>query len=630
MEAADRGVKFAESSVRFAVSNAGPEPAKAAITFPRPGERIAAAGNGSTTVQVSLRMINFGPDQDRGDDPQQQEALEAARPPSMTGTFCLSVVGVNNVFASRNCYRPVDEDIVLAVVLSPGTFRATVRLFDEDGMSLDERSGGGPSSGAETVFTVVPPPPPRPPAAPTAMAGSTHARGTGTGADTDISSSAAAGSIAAFERAVPAGGWVDLAVISCRSVDRYHEALVMIKSILHNRRATGGGRDGGAGAGRVGRPAQLPALRFHLIVDAGGRAFFEDRHAALWDLACVQVVFYDYTETCVGPVEQFLGNFGFKLSAHYSGHAGYCRLFLHSILQPHGVKAVIAIESDQIFLENVVDLWEEFARFDSSAAVGMVELYKPWTPPPGFPTGSLACRTQSCRDGVVGDGVGGVDGMGGGDATTSPAQQRGGVGRVKTNPYHGNGYIGGIIMLNFTRMDVLGWERAWRKAVASFLQRAGGRVWSPKLNDQDMFNLVFSWEDGSKWVHTLPCHWNMQYHAWLDQVRVCGEGNVDCAEARRLRSSLCRARPGVRREARDERRETRDERRETGDERRETHVLIPICGIYGVCLLYFLEVCVLSKRVVSPTPNVCSHVPHYFRPLCPPPRNVHCVYSVYV
>lgn len=131
---------------------------------------------------------------------------------------------------------------------------------------------------------------------------------------------------------------------------------------------------------------------------------------------------------------------------------------------------------------------------------------------------------------------------------TASCQRHGG------KAYLGNGYIGGIIMMNFTRMERAGWELGWRQRLRSAVaaataerqkQQPGTPPPSPKLNDQDMLNTLFSLGDGSKHVHTLPCQWNLQYHAWLDQLRICGEGALGCAEAEERRTSICRRRPAV-------------------------------------------------------------------------------------
>ena len=74
-------------------------------------------------------------------------------------------------------------------------------------------------------------------------------------------------------------------------------------------------------------------------------------------------------------------------------------------------------------------------------------------------------------------------------------------------------------MLHLARMRATGWEARWRRAFGAW-QREQPPSWSPRLNDQDVFNAVFAHEPGA--VHALPCEWNLQYHAYMAQVRLCG------------------------------------------------------------------------------------------------------------
>ena len=48
------------------------------------------------------------------------------------------------------------------------------------------------------------------------------------------------------------------------------------------------------------------------------------------------------------------------MSAHYSGAAGYCRLFMGPYLAALGVPAFMAVESDQLFFDDVGMLWDRF------------------------------------------------------------------------------------------------------------------------------------------------------------------------------------------------------------------------------------------------------------------------------
>ena len=65
------------------------------------------------------------------------------------------------------------------------------------------------------------------------------------------------------------------------------------------------------------------------------------------------------------------------------------------------------------------------------------------------------------------------------------------------------------------------------------------------MNDQDVFNSIFTQLPAL--VHALPCEWNLQYHAFQEQLRICGTDpdNLGCKEARDRGMFLCRKKPGV-------------------------------------------------------------------------------------
>jgi hypothetical protein len=98
-------------------------------------------------------------------------------------------------------------------------------------------------------------------------------------------------------------------------------------------------------------------LALHMIVDEGGLSFFAEKLVRAVSMTRVVVTFHEFNEVCVGPGKKFLEDFGFSQSAHYSGLAGYCRLFLAEPgtgIVGDGVGMVpeggqfIAIETDQV------------------------------------------------------------------------------------------------------------------------------------------------------------------------------------------------------------------------------------------------------------------------------------------
>jgi len=75
-------------------------------------------------------------------------------------------------------------------------------------------------------------------------------------------------------------------------------------------------------------------IHFHLIVDSNGKNYFGENFVRMLDRnqKNIAVTFYEFDKVCESPVSSFLESFEFHLSPHYSGRAGYCRLFLHRAL----------------------------------------------------------------------------------------------------------------------------------------------------------------------------------------------------------------------------------------------------------------------------------------------------------
>merc|ERR1719238_2297597 len=90
-------------------------------------------------------------------------------------------------------------------------------------------------------------------------------------------------------------------------------------------------------------------------------------------------------------------------------------------------------------------------------------------------------------------------------------------------------------MLELQRMRATGWESKWRAAFESWVEEQPGG-WRPNLNDQDVFNAVFAKVPSA--VHVLPCEWNLQYHAYMASVRICGNSG---GEQRGAHSMNCDA-----------------------------------------------------------------------------------------
>jgi hypothetical protein len=321
---------------------------------------------------------------------------------------------------------------------------------------------------------------------------------------------------------------VHIGVLSARSYDRYDEAMVMIKSILFNRK----------------RPN---ILHFHLIVDPAGRIYFTENFVAL-KLPGLRISFYDFQQVCVKPNERLLKKFNFTQSAHYSGHAGYCRLYMYRYLNNiPGVDGLIAVESDQIFLEDVVELWEQFNHFPANAMIGMPEIYKPWGAGRNKPTANDL--TDGKINGVVNQNTASGENKND-DHNTGESQKT--VKMIMKNKYHGNGFIGGIVMLNFERMGRGdGWQSLVEKSISKYIKMKADldlevESWNPQMNDQDIFNSIFSLNP--ELVYALPCQYNIQFHAFQEHLRMCGmdnTNNIECDEAKNTGMFLCKRRPAI-------------------------------------------------------------------------------------
>jgi len=224
-------------------------------------------------------------------------------------------------------------------------------------------------------------------------------------------------------------------------------------------------------------------------------------------------------------VSEFLEDFEFHLSPHYSGRAGYCRLFLYKALENVYLSAInsfIAIESDQLFFDDVSNLFaDSIDSMTPSEVVAAPEMYMPW---------DLVFEDQKKR---------------------RREQEENGVEIV--NPPH-NGLIGGIMAFDLVKIRLAyaassSWEGAWMNELREFVkvEKTNNNIdWTPRLNDQDVFNAVFSRR--TDWLRIIPCKWNLQYHAAMNSARLCGEtddGSIYCDKAKEKGIFLCKSRPSV-------------------------------------------------------------------------------------
>ncbi len=487
------------------------KPAKVGITFPRTEEHLSVQ-----YVGVAVRLDGFEKDD---------------------GIVCMTIskdIHVNEQGmvthvgeSTDQCLKPMRKEIVVSTNFPEGLNGVSAQLYSMDGTPLGKRG-----TMTQTWFRVTPSSSlPRPKMGLITYWDSCMEEDPTTGIpiNTNIPGKFLPALDATDEYPV-----VHIGVLSARSYDRYDEAMVMIKSILFNRK----------------RPN---ILHFHLIVDPAGRIFFTENFVAL-KLPGLRISFYDFQQVCVKPNERLLKKFNFTQSAHYSGHAGYCRLYMYRYLKNiPGVDGLIAVESDQIFLEDVVELWNEFNNFPTNAMIGMPEIYKPWGAGRNQP--SVNDLTDGKINGVedkVNNEDADLDDDRNNNNNNKKKPETNTVKMIMKNKYHGNGFIGGIVMLNFKRMGRGdGWQDLVEKSITKYIKMKDDlevevESWNPQMNDQDIFNSIFSLHP--ELVYPLPCQYNIQFHAFQEHLRTCGMDttkNIECDEAKKVGMFLCKRRPAI-------------------------------------------------------------------------------------
>ena len=302
------------------------------------------------------------------------------------------------------------------------------------------------------------------------------------------------------------GRAVHLFVMSVRSNRRYKECEVMLKSLMVSR---------GAHA-----DATAP-LVLHMVVDSPGRTYF----ASLWHLHTmadrlfkVALVLHPFSEACEAPCDSFLSGLGMGLSFHHSGRAGYCRLFVPRYFQMLTANVtsgespfppdllpsrVMSIETDQLILAPIDHLWQEFNAFGPDTVVAAAENYQPWqdSRPYQFSRDEYVQREQEVL-------------LEAADNSTPKKE----VGDEVRETY---GIIGGIMLLHLERIaeryagDT--WLTTATHSVNTFRESQPG--WTVKLNDQDIFNVLFTYQPHM--LKLLDCSWNVQYHARLNTLLAC-------------------------------------------------------------------------------------------------------------
>lgn len=231
---------------------------------------------------------------------------------------------------------------------------------------------------------------------------------------------------------VPPAAGIDLTAamhllfMSARSIDRYQEGEIFLKSVLHSRyqlNAANNNSESSNDGTKINRPLVL-----HLVLDEAGKQYFGEliwgvyegvhshpsstststgngRHSddsgvlnghRLQNLGVI-IAFHDFSDVCEAPLTQFLADVRMTMSPHHSGAAGYCRLFMadyfhslnnqadfeesnsssngapltsiHREVFTH-IRHLLSLETDQLVFADVEHLWNESIELLNSNGSG--------------------------------------------------------------------------------------------------------------------------------------------------------------------------------------------------------------------------------------------------------------------
>ncbi|CAL8081871.1 unnamed protein product [Calicophoron daubneyi] len=190
-------------------------------------------------------------------------------------------------------------------------------------------------------------------------------------------------------------------------------------------------------------------LKFHIIGDSDARnttRFYFER------LSLSSFKWYLYN------IEDYLPKFSHVPTLHAAGSTPLLKLMIPEILPANVLKAIV-IDSDLLFNDNIVDLWDHFDRFDEDQAYGCAWEQR------GF--------YRDCKD-----------------APSPPL------------PWHG--LNSGVQLMDLVKMRQMYWHSLWRNAAGSFLR------WRLVLGQthQDILNSII--RHYPRILYRLPCEWNVQ------------------------------------------------------------------------------------------------------------------------
>ena len=92
-------------------------------------------------------------------------------------------------------------------------------------------------------------------------------------------------------------------------------------------------------------------------------------------------------------------------------------------------------------------------------------------------------------------------------------------------------------------------RRECRHCLFLYIEKETHPNWNPQLNDQDIFNAVFTMRP--ELVHVIDCRWQLQFHAFQEHRRLCdgapffNEYDFSCPASKQAGMFLCKKNPGV-------------------------------------------------------------------------------------
>ncbi len=244
---------------------------------------------------------------------------------------------------------------------------------------------------------------------------------------------------------------IHILIYSTNSIERYDEAVVMLKSLLFHRDSD-------------------TLLIIHIVTDSNGAVYFEALFQKYFSKKSIIFILHDVNEVCKLPLAKFFRETNTYMSHHHSGHVGYCRLFIHDyFLQyrfdpssvmfqytPH--KRVITIETDQLFVSSIEELWDYADQYEDNKQilVAAAENYQPF----------LDSRA---------------------DRQFRMIASANKVYRNEGDDYHGFGLIGGIMVLYLNHQHAVNWTNYLPKSFLKyqkFYYDTYNTTFNPQLNDQ--------------------------------------------------------------------------------------------------------------------------------------------------